>query len=353
MTRTSTISAAETAAPVAPPTLRTSLARAIADGRALLEQDGAVKANAFADHCPARTVPAPHPRQRARTIGASGAVMAVSLGVGADEYAHCEEFAPAWAASLSAVKEMSTRCWSTAWSAYYGCTGTADIPNPDVAFESRMEAALDAPWENGFEFRSRAAYRVWLDHCENEVLEALATIEETLTADRRAARALKPPETLAETLKLALADARALARKVRTAHARYDFRSAEWHTGRDARLERQCTVCVAGCVIAGTLGCAPTDTVHPDRFGHRWARALRAIDALRTGHWGLAFDKMHGQRRAGRSEFEEAMHTGACRKGRGEAAFRGITEFEEWLERAETVLLPAVTANEAQALAAR
>ena len=106
-----------------------------------------------------------------------------------------------------------------------------------------------------------------------------------------------PPEKLSALLDLAIADARGLDR------ARYTPVWMTWHRPRP--LDGKCMVCLAGAVIAGTLGCAagttidiatsesadPQSTTITDE---RWRRALWALDSAREGHWRDAFRALHG-----------------------------------------------------------
>jgi len=106
-----------------------------------------------------------------------------------------------------------------------------------------------------------------------------------------------PPAKLSDLLDLAIADARRLDRD------RYTPTAITWH--RPDPLENKCMVCLAGSVIAGTLGCEikasieivtsdndePQSTAITDK---RWRHALWALDAARGGDWLDAFKALHG-----------------------------------------------------------
>ncbi len=106
-----------------------------------------------------------------------------------------------------------------------------------------------------------------------------------------------PPAKLSDLLELAIADAR------RLDHALYTPMWMTWHRPRP--LDGKCMVCIAGAVIAGTLGCpagtsidiATSDSTDPQSTtitDERWRRALWALDFAREGHWLDAFQALHG-----------------------------------------------------------
>ena len=106
-----------------------------------------------------------------------------------------------------------------------------------------------------------------------------------------------PPAKLSDLIDLAIADARKLD------HGRYTPVWMTWHRPRP--LDGKCMVCLAGAVIAGTLGCAtgtsidiatsesadPQSTTITDE---PWRRALWALDSAREGDWLDAFRALHG-----------------------------------------------------------
>ena len=105
-----------------------------------------------------------------------------------------------------------------------------------------------------------------------------------------------PPEKLSDLIDLAIADTR------RLDHNRYVPDWSVWHRPRP--LDDKCMVCLAGAVIAGTLGCAletrieiasdmaePGSTTIADK---RWRNALWALDSARKGSWNSACRALHG-----------------------------------------------------------
>ncbi len=105
-----------------------------------------------------------------------------------------------------------------------------------------------------------------------------------------------PPGKLSNLIELAITDARKLDR------ARYTPMWMTWH--RPRRTDGKCMVCLAGGVIAGTLGC-PTDATIDIATGDSadpesetisdaaWSRALWALDSARDGDWTAAFRALH------------------------------------------------------------
>ncbi len=105
-----------------------------------------------------------------------------------------------------------------------------------------------------------------------------------------------PPGKLSELLELAIADARRLDR------TRYTPMWMTWH--RPRHTDGKCMVCLAGSVIAGTLGC-PTEAsidiaTHENKDPESttitdaaWRRALWALDSAREGDWLDAFRALH------------------------------------------------------------
>ena len=105
-----------------------------------------------------------------------------------------------------------------------------------------------------------------------------------------------PPGKLSDLIELAIADARKLDR------TRYTPMWMTWHRPRNK--DGKCMVCLAGGVIAGTLGC-PTDVTIDIATGESadpesetisdaaWSRALWALDSARDGDWAAAFRGLH------------------------------------------------------------
>ena len=328
--------------PAPPQSLRTSLERAIADGRALLERDAPVAIADIATHRPASA-------KRPRTVGAPGAVMAVTLGVDAGEYACSGEFSAHWGASLGATAKMAAFDWAGAWCALYGKVGPADTRGPSAGFASRVATALGTPWSAAGAFKTAKTYRAWLERCARDVIGPLGAVEEALVAEHEATCPPPAPDTLARALRVALADGRARANASRAGDTRYTFDSTHWHASRNADRDA-CAVCAAGCVMAGTLRAHPTDMAYPPRFGFAWERTLRAIDALRSKEWRRAYDAMHGVRHAGGDGFAQTMCDDPQVATTHKGAFAGLVQLENWLDHVETALLPRVIANEGRAL---
>ena len=95
-----------------------------------------------------------------------------------------------------------------------------------------------------------------------------------------------PPEKLSQLIVLAIKDARKLDRKTYTPDCWV------WHIpGRN----NKCRVCLAGAVIAGTLGENPTTAWETDDIpgeSKAWHAALYAIDSARSGDWSLALNTL-------------------------------------------------------------
>lgn len=92
------------------------------------------------------------------------------------------------------------------------------------------------------------------------------------------------PDKLSALIRVAVADMR----KVQ-ADERYTLDAWEWHTATnepgDAPL---CAVCMAGAVIAGTLGTNPEHSASPDDFAAPISRKLEALDSVRCGELACA-----------------------------------------------------------------
>ena len=320
--------------------MRASLERAVADGRALLEDDAPI---AWAD-CEEHLL---GDRTRPRTVGASGAVMAVTLGVEAHEYATSEAFAPRWSASLQAIQMMRVNDWASAWGLFYGASATPDIAEPAQRFHEHLEAALarnGAAPPMGYFTTSEDDAR-WLDHVEGAVPAPLGAIEDALAEQLAQARRAPAPETIAEAVRIALADGRALADAARAGGTPYEFNCGVWHDG-----GRSCMVNTAGCVMAGTLATPPDATVYPRHFAWPWRCALHTIEAVRCKGWREAFNTMHGERHAGGKAFAGTMHSATHEVGAKPAVCAGLTQFEAWLDYVETDLLATLETREGKAL---
>ena len=95
------------------------------------------------------------------------------------------------------------------------------------------------------------------------------------------------PDTLAELLTLAIADARSLDPES------YRPVSSCWH---GAVSQGPCKVCLAGSVMAGSLCCSPDDSFLPWMFSPATYHKLKALDDMRTGNWLQAFCRVHKHR---------------------------------------------------------
>ena len=68
--------------------------------------------------------------------------------------------------------------------------------------------------------------------------------------------------------------------------------SGNWHTHRGRDL---CEVCLAGCIIAGTLKNPGTRTLIPDMFSADTELKLEIVDSMRSGEWLSAFKCLYQQ----------------------------------------------------------
>ena len=336
--------------PAPPPdSVHASLERAVADGRALIEADSAFAPQAGVWHEPADDA---HPRR----VGAGGAVMAMTLGVGANESTTPADFAPRWRGVLRAIDRANALDWANAWDALHGSAGTARMPNPRRSFANRVEAALERPPRDTHRFVTKRSYEAWLRHIERDALARIAGIERDLVGEIAPARPPPAPETLAETVRLALTDGAALARDACNADARYTFYSGAWHgTAHDAR--GACVVCAAGSVMARTLQAPHDATLFPGCFAYAWTAVLEAVESVRIGDWRRAFTDMHGLRHRATVAFATAMARtlddagGATTPESGD--FSNLAGYLAWLDHVRANVLPAVTTHEARALARR
>lgn len=91
----------------------------------------------------------------------------------------------------------------------------------------------------------------------------------------------KLPDSLPDLIELAVADARRVVKD-----KRYRLDMFDWHWYNED-FDRRCHVCLAGAVMAKTLGTDPKETCTPDNSedGNR----LRALDAIRSGRIPSAY----------------------------------------------------------------
>ena len=95
----------------------------------------------------------------------------------------------------------------------------------------------------------------------------------------------EPPKRLSDLVELAIKDARGLDPDI------YEPAESYWHRPSSDGL---CRICLAGAVLAGTLGYSPDLDIDPQKIGDdRWERALIALEELRTGFWRTAWGVFH------------------------------------------------------------
>jgi hypothetical protein len=94
------------------------------------------------------------------------------------------------------------------------------------------------------------------------------------------------PRTLWGLLKIACEDAQRL-----ELNPRYRLNMGEWHNPRSALV---CEVCMAGAVMARTLGESPERSATPGTFDEPTADRLYAINLLRGGVANDAYRALHG-----------------------------------------------------------
>lgn len=85
---------------------------------------------------------------------------------------------------------------------------------------------------------------------------------------------MRLPNKLSACIRVALADLRKV-----EADERYRVDMATWHTP----IGDRCAVCLAGAVMAGTLGLRHGVSTYPGAFGNDTADRLYALDACREG----------------------------------------------------------------------
>lgn len=94
------------------------------------------------------------------------------------------------------------------------------------------------------------------------------------------------PATMSGLLEAAINDARSLDR------ATYYPFSREWHNA--YRRSARCKICLAGCIIAGSLNIAPDINVDSSSFDHQTESLLDALDQMRYGIWSKAHRLIYG-----------------------------------------------------------
>ena len=94
------------------------------------------------------------------------------------------------------------------------------------------------------------------------------------------------PDTLSDTLALAINDARSLDRTLYLPHYRF------WH-GYHTTHSDKCLVCLAGSIISRTLKVDRLTIITPGCYPLVTDRKLRAINACRSGDFNSAFSLFH------------------------------------------------------------
>ena len=144
----------------------------------------------------------------------------------------------------------------------------------------------------------------------------------------------RPPETLSGLIRLAVGDARKLN------HELYTPVYSQWHTPEEARCRQVCNVCLAGAVIAGTLGApAHTDVKLLGEEGitdAEWSDALIALNYARMGKWKLARIQLPGwptpNQQAAMAKVAPPAHPGFCDWEEFETHLRSLEERSEQLQ---------------------
>ena len=94
------------------------------------------------------------------------------------------------------------------------------------------------------------------------------------------------PDTLHETLTLAVKDARTLDRK------RYRPNFFYWHSP----WNDVCLVCLAGCIVAGSLSFGRDQEMLTCSVDHKTHSKLQAVNCCRLGDWNYAFNVFHNRK---------------------------------------------------------
>ena len=134
----------------------------------------------------------------------------------------------------------------------------------------------------------------------------------------------RPPARLSDLIELAVADARRLNRNT------YSPEHSEWHLAGSGPNET-CQVCLAGCVIAGTLEHGPETNIGVLQLGdniddNAWYDALITLDHVRSGQWKSAIMELGQQADTEQREAIEAIPKPKC------SEFRNWDEFNTHLE---------------------
>ena len=94
------------------------------------------------------------------------------------------------------------------------------------------------------------------------------------------------PDTLSDTLTLAISDARTLDRTLYLPHYRF------WHGYESSKVD-QCLVCLAGSIISKSFKTSHNIITTPNNYPDEINLKLCAINACRSGDFKLAFCLFH------------------------------------------------------------
>ena len=145
------------------------------------------------------------------------------------------------------------------------------------------------------------------------------------------------PDTLTELLEVAIADGRSL-----IGNENYRFFSGDWHRAIVDSETYTCKnyVCLAGAVMAGTLGTNHLYDCLPREFPKSVSRKLVCIDDMRTGDFRMAWMNMYGTLAP-----EYVQDFMSC----VDSHFRDEASFIALLERMEKHTLPYLRKTEIRA----
>ena len=107
------------------------------------------------------------------------------------------------------------------------------------------------------------------------------------TDDERITPEVRLPSKMSDLLELAISDARKLDRE------RYEPYWAHWHEPKGP-TGKTCMVCLAGAVIAGTLGANHSIGLDIEDFNDETANQLDFLDDMRSGMFRRAIEKHIG-----------------------------------------------------------
>ena len=147
------------------------------------------------------------------------------------------------------------------------------------------------------------------------------------------------PDTLSDTLALAINDARNLDRSLYHPHSRF------WH-GYLSEFHDKCVICLAGSIIAQSFHVDHNTVTTPGRYPGKIDRKLRAVNLCRGGDFIGAFGLFHD--RNAPTGLETRL---ACLPLPAISDFIGWEQFESHLDSLEA-LLPALREIENEVLTA-